>query len=495
MLISIKLNILNIVLICLVTFATETFGQITHGQHTWSDINYLADINGDLDKPIIILEGFDILDDYTVSDLKDNWWDSARFTFNEDILETDHDFIYVDFNNNTQDMNLNAELVMDLIREVNDSKTGNQEGILCGESMGGVIARIALKELENDDYDHQIGLYISYDAPHKGANIPIGYQTFLRHVNDLSPNFLNIAWFMLLGSESPVVLEQKLTSEAAKQMIVHYIDGSTTFNSMQAYLSDLGYPEYTRNVAIASGSNNGTNLGFAPGVEMYQNQFTPSCLVNQYTIRINMTAVNTTNQQVSLIDFDIPPCVNAVRKEGKYTSDAQCYDNCPGGTMSNQGKSTNGITDFCFVPTVSSIDLDRDIIDGADGLYYFNTNVRSKDDIINADQTPFDDIYSGELNSGHIKLEDIFNQGIIDDLIVREVMPVDKFIQNTTYQYNRDFYFQTVTIGRDVNPWSEKNWDTGDVIFKSGTTINIEAEEVILDGGTTIEVGCSFNVN
>jgi hypothetical protein len=40
-----------------------------------------------------------------------------------------------------------------------------------GESMGGILGRIALKQLENEGFDHQIGLYVSYDAPHKGAYV------------------------------------------------------------------------------------------------------------------------------------------------------------------------------------------------------------------------------------------------------------------------------------------------------------------------------------
>lgn len=47
--------------------------------------------------------------------------------------------------------------------------------VVFGHSMGGLLARLALVQLEADG-GHDVALYISYDAPHSGVNVPQGMQ-------------------------------------------------------------------------------------------------------------------------------------------------------------------------------------------------------------------------------------------------------------------------------------------------------------------------------
>ena len=44
--------------------------------------------------------------------------------------------------------------------------------LLVGHSMGGLVARYALKTMENKSEKHNVGTYVSYDSPHLGANVP-----------------------------------------------------------------------------------------------------------------------------------------------------------------------------------------------------------------------------------------------------------------------------------------------------------------------------------
>ena len=48
--------------------------------------------------------------------------------------------------------------------------------VVLGHSMGGLAARIALAEMEADASEHEVALYISYDSPHGGVNVPQGMQ-------------------------------------------------------------------------------------------------------------------------------------------------------------------------------------------------------------------------------------------------------------------------------------------------------------------------------
>ena len=101
----------------------------------------------------------------------------------------EYDIIYVDWLNGVDDMRRNAELLETVIEWANTQKTDNgstEKNVVLGQSMGGVIARYALREMELENVDHETRLYISHDAPHQGANVPYGLQFMARHArNDM----------------------------------------------------------------------------------------------------------------------------------------------------------------------------------------------------------------------------------------------------------------------------------------------------------------------
>ena len=464
---------------------------------------YRYESTGDLDKPVIIVEGFDILNDYSYNDLYDNWYDAG---FVQPLLDNGYDLYFLNFSNNTQSMHDNAEVVKSLIEQINDEKAGNFDGVIIGESMGGVICRMALKEMENDNLNHEMGLFISYDSPYKGANIPYGFQTVLRDALDINLVELYQGWidlFTFLGvGYTPTQISNALNSSAAKQLLVRHIKGNTDFNDMQTYLSNLGYPTHTRNIALISGSNRGLDLSFNPGDKIFEDEW-GACALAKYKVTINTTNVNTTNQEVSRIRIWCGLCILWTDKQARYSSDNKAYDNCPGGKFSTMGMSTTGIDFFSFVPTVSSIDLDQSIIDGADGLHYFNSSTHTKDGIINSNQTPLDDIYSNSSNTGHIWLDDLGYvdasghwRNITQDILLQEIMYDNYYLQNSTINTNKSFTANnSITVGNNVDPFTNKNIATGDVVFKSNTNVSLSAPNITLQPGTTIEAGCNFTAS
>ena len=379
---------INIYLILMFLILNIILGnaQISSGNNTWgNELNYFAHFNGaDFDRPIVIIEGFDIEDNYSTISLFSTWW-NGDFSNNTFLINAGFDFVYVDFINNTQDMHLNTELIKDFIRDVNTTKVGTQEGILIGQSMGGVIARMALKELEDEPYDHEMGLFISYDAPHKGANIPIGFQAALEEANDFAfSGIFDDTWFDMLlnifgaGSANPQHLEDKLNSTASQQMLINHLKGSSEYNALQTDLSNLGYPNETRNVALVSGSNSGVSLNFQPGARVYEKRWGNCWFGNEFNVIINMTDINTSSQMVSELAAKVPPCITVDGGKKYFTSGAQCYDNCPGGKFSTDGYSTHGIDYFSFVPTVSAvIEHNKNIAEKIANFWFFLYNFNS----------------------------------------------------------------------------------------------------------------------
>ena len=150
-------------------------------------------------------------------------------------------------------------------------------------SMGGLVARYALRHMEIDNdptTNHDTKLYISHDAPHQGANVPLAFQALVRHLvgEDISIPVLfslidiNIVDLADLAPE----LEEGLSllqTPAAKQMLIYQLQGlgnnvsinnATLQSSFLTEYSSMGYPQQNgiRNIAIANGSECGTPLGF-----------------------------------------------------------------------------------------------------------------------------------------------------------------------------------------------------------------------------------------
>ena len=54
--------------------------------------------------------------------------------------------------------------------------------------MGGLIARYALKDMENKGLNHQTRMYVSHDTPQLGANTPLSVQYSARHLRNMYIN-------------------------------------------------------------------------------------------------------------------------------------------------------------------------------------------------------------------------------------------------------------------------------------------------------------------
>lgn len=183
---------------------------------------YHYDENGDceevLEKPVIICDGYDPVDGRDIVDIED------QFTFYdkndlevlsiEELRNQGFDVIIMNFpvigseqvnyrngvkNSNGNYVNRagrdggtdftqrNAFLMVKLIQMVNEQleTNGSDEELgIIGPSMGGQVTRYALAYMEEKhaqgvpDMDHNTRVWISFDSPHHGANIPLGNTGF-----------------------------------------------------------------------------------------------------------------------------------------------------------------------------------------------------------------------------------------------------------------------------------------------------------------------------
>lgn len=147
----------------------------------------------ELRNPLIVAEGLDTgllaqggsIGDSDINSFLFSVDNSASLELQNFITNNtaiDYDIIYVNWNNGTDFIQRNAFVLEAVIAWVNANKTGSNKNVVLGQSMGGLIARYALRDMENTGLNHDTSLYISHDAPHQGAHIPLGILNMARHV-------------------------------------------------------------------------------------------------------------------------------------------------------------------------------------------------------------------------------------------------------------------------------------------------------------------------
>ncbi|NMH27533.1 T9SS type A sorting domain-containing protein [Flavobacterium silvaticum] len=257
----------------------------------------LAPGHSQITKPLIVVEGFDPDNSYNYTDFITNQGEedvvssgtidvkidlATGLTLNQAIENAGYDLVFVNFANGTDYIQRNAYMVKAVINWVNGLKTGNEKNVVMGMSMGGLVARYALRDMEIHNQIHETKLYISHDAPHQGANVPLAYQALVRHL--VGEQITYPVFFTLINQQiqnftddNPSLLEglALLQTPAAQQMLIYQLDGTGTNisisnnalrSSFATEYKNMGYPQQDniRNIAIANGSECGTSLGFAP---------------------------------------------------------------------------------------------------------------------------------------------------------------------------------------------------------------------------------------
>ena len=107
------------------------------------------------------------------------------------LIDEGYDIVLLDYDHGADYLPRTAEFIKEAIRWVNEQKDlagSNEKNIIIGQSMGGVATNRALKEMELDGEDHEVGTFIVFDSPIMGVNVPLCAQASLIDIATLPVN-------------------------------------------------------------------------------------------------------------------------------------------------------------------------------------------------------------------------------------------------------------------------------------------------------------------
>ena len=449
---------------------------------------FLDNIDGVLDRPVIVLDGFDPGDGRGIGALYASLSYGGQ-NLADELRDLGFDIVVLNAPNYTTDgydisgggdfIQRNAMVLIALIQELNAQKEGDEELVILGPSMGGLIAQYALAYMEQQGLPHETRLYLSFDSPHRGANIPISLQYLINY-------------FAVVGGDpfAQATVDLVLNSPAAKQMLIDHLSGHLLAGSdleqdpnlllpagapnfrdaFQQELDALGFAQNVRNVTMINGAVDGTTIG-SPGIEVVNTSLEIDALTD-IDIALYFTpsaGQNNTVTDVATYFIGIPISTFSADAESPSTSDG--VDSAPGGngsiSLSLGGGGGSPIFQefldalnqdyYCFIPTMSALAIDTNNWHGPADL----------------SASPFDNIEASTNNSSHVTL----NQSMADFAIIeifgslsnndfkyaygpKLLNPANEFINLFLPNSWRQGDLRTSLFGLDGRLIDQKNWGT-----------------------------------
>ncbi len=314
------------------------------------------------DKPIIVIEGFNILKNQDPDMIHKNLVSSGIY---KTLTDKGFDLMIVQFSQNNDYIENNAQALKEVFKKCKQLSPYRKSAVL-GVSMGGVIARLAIKEMENQNQDHHVGTYLSYDAPHHGAEVPVGYQTLINDISnsDTAYDLAKIGGG-LSGVRDAKSINSQINSPAGKQLIMNHYSDQTLHAEFQSKLDNIGFPTKCRNVSITCGNTDGNLLysNFFPGEKLHQSKNGPNCL-GRITTGVWSSKINASNKVSELIKE--VACTE--RNDNRYRSNGDVLMMiAPGGYIELGGNLggtfVNNRSKFSFVPINSSLAINKSDVD------------------------------------------------------------------------------------------------------------------------------------
>ena len=485
-------------------------------------------------KPLIYIEGFNPIDLFSTNweimlrklDLIEgngqgyNYPPGTGPTVWEDFYNAGYDVIFIDFADGAGDLFANAEDVDAIIRFVNQEKqrnNSNHKTTILAASMGGVIAYRTLTLMDNEGYDHEVGDFITFDSPLRGANIPFGLQSFVDIFSNTELRGQKVkTLFPLLAK-----VDNILNATATKQLLYFHVKAP---ESNRGIFHDIFFTELHRfgppdvnHIAIANGSGIGEGQLIGPGEKILEISgiYDPPTGAGRLAFdKLRVFFANTPGASFNTVyrqrlyallvggTLIVPVGGN---HEIEFSEDRQ-FDSAPGSSQ-NYGfpdRIRNIVSDpnlnfdfgsqqmqWCFVPTISALNIpgdpDPNITIGPDcGGGSVLRCTFSTDDSVNS---PYNNNVPGlapmpEHNQNHVSI----NTPVISYLLTNthKLKILDEVLNNKNFNFGEIEEYPADNTWDNFSFWKTEDYIDHDLLVTGSGQLLINA----LD-----KIGCSTENN
>ncbi|HMQ50230.1 MAG TPA: hypothetical protein PKA70_22375 [Saprospiraceae bacterium] len=394
-----------------------------------------------LRKPFIVINGFEAdrfealeaFFGFTFGGLINQLFNMDTPTGNliiDDLDDSQYDIVFIDFEDETDALEVNAELVMAAIREINLRKHqagSSEKNVVVGISMGGVVGKLGLRDMELAGEEHETEVFVSFDSPLRGANIPLGFQYMVEHLAELAVGFedeFELEEFVELLEAGIGLVERPSPTQMLIYNKDHFPAPAPEFEAFYTMFKSKGALTQCEHIAISNGSQIGIDQGYAPNdkyldVDGDAFDFLAFQEINlnfflELFIRLGLNAE---------VDFEIravPGMDNEFHRVYKGQVNAELFgfidvnftyneisvkntiplDNAPGGFLELPGPLDFGLPEdifdnppiqllnrrFCFIPSISAIEVGPFVASGAPLLDPF-TDISNNQTVLNSGNT------------------------------------------------------------------------------------------------------------
>ncbi|MGR4847541.1 esterase/lipase family protein [Streptomyces sp. LARHCF252] len=350
--------------------------------------------HGGLVRPVIMADGFSL--GRSKLDRLYHGLESG-YPFISELRRRGRDVILLGFDERSASILDNAQAAEAAIMRAIAEQRGDARLVVGGFSMGGIVTRYALADLESRRIDHRTGLYFSYDSPHHGASIPVGVQAFSHFI------------------PFPNDFAKQMNSPAARQMLWQHYDRDTGKTGVAPerteFLAALdqvgGWPQIPIKIAVANGRADGVGL--------------PEVKPGDVALRIERIYPGTTFYTQAQGDDVTVAYLNRRLPEAEKTITTNGFpelDGAPGGTLHTYeilaetlrklgGKADLRHEDVCFVPSVSAVAIRG--IEKQDDLY-------ADINALNPDESALDEFRCSSTTTAHTAITEELCTWIMDRL-------------------------------------------------------------------------------
>ncbi|MEA2458826.1 MAG: hypothetical protein QOC95_1798, partial [Thermoleophilaceae bacterium] len=319
--------------------------QAPDGGNTGNAWVYRAPGRSEVLNPVILVEGFPGSHpcDYMYELLNQQG-------LLERLRAAGHDVVIVGLDQGMDVIQRNAPVLIECIREA--VRRTPEPLVVGGVSMGGIVSRYALAQMESAGEEHRTHTFVSIDSPHDGTYTSLGVQWFVHALLPLAP---------ALGGFAALI-----DSPSNQQLIKYWLhDGKVGASPLrEQLLRDLaavgGWPRKPRRIAVSCGRGDGAGDATVPGGNVLTWDGEPFVSVSVNTLPATGTG---TVAEGSWFLGQLPTLV---------AGDGVAWDGAPGARGDYHGRISAIAAGFgcgsvrhafdstCSVPTVSALAVEQD---------------------------------------------------------------------------------------------------------------------------------------